>query len=314
MVNGLVDLGYSPIFHRIAMDSGAVEKLSKIYKYLESRVPVIVTMGEHAIPVCGYLYDPTMVPPPSPLFAAHGESNLVGYENWICGLLAHDDGVGPYRIIPTDLSARDKIAKTNYFDLLLPSNWPDEGVKECTADQIDGIVVPLPEKVYLTGDSVYEIAAALLEDDGVMQPLSEAALRGQSSAAAFLTSLRRPSSEPIVLRAYFVESNAFRSMLKNVPLTDTLSPLVRDAYLSMAMSRYVWVVELTAASEMKKLRAAERQVYGELILDSTASPHGPSFLAIHLPGVLQSRDVSNERWSTLIIEDDRPYQYPQDFF
>jgi hypothetical protein len=313
MVNGLVDLGYSPIFHRIVVDGGVVDKLSKIYKYLESRIPVIITLGEHAIPVCGYLYDATAVPPTGQLFAGRGESNLVGYENWISGLVVHDDSVGPYRILPADSSSWDKISKTKNSDLLLPANWPNEHIERCTAEQIDGIVVPLPEKVYLTGDSVYEIAATLLEDDGVMQPLSEAALQGQFASAAFLTSLRRPSSEPMVLRAYFVESNAFRSAMRKSPLSDTLSPIIREIYTSMPMSRLIWVVELTPSSEMKKNRALEREVCGEIVLDSTASPYGPSFLAIHLPGVLHIRDCTSETWTTHKIQGDAPYRYPEDF-
>jgi hypothetical protein len=311
MINGLFDLGYSPVFERASVGVGILEL---VYKYIESKVPVIIIFKSHAMTVCGYIYDFAATAPKKSLLFGLDKVNLTGYENWIRGLIVHDDSVGPYRLIPTNEGARNKLIADGFSDLLLPANWPDEGTECCTTDQIEGLVIPLPEKVYLTGESVYAVVATLLEDSAVLAPLLAAARAGNKTSVEFLNSLSSPSStSPIVLRAYFLESQSYKSALRTAPLFSSIHPVARDAYLRMRTSRLIWIIELTLAAEMRKEQEDQRRVYGEIILDSTASPYSPSFLAIHLPGVLHIRDPKDESWSIEPLKDDKPYQYPRDF-
>jgi hypothetical protein len=307
MVNGLSDLKYSPIFHRIdGPDQRKNVAVEMVCKYIESGIPVILMLPGHAVTACGYVYDPDR--------NIQQKGPVVGFENWVKALIVHDDAVGPYRIMPVDETARADLVNSDVADLLMPEGWPERRIRNTTTKQIEGVIVPLPDKVYLTGDWVCRIARSLIDDRVIQQPVSIASKRGEQSPAKFLHALHADSDDRVVLRAYFLSAESFKASMRVAPLRGTMSPTVREHYQTVSMSRLIWVVELTLSDELQKQDEADRHVYGEVLLDSTASPYGPSFLSIHLPGVLFIQNLNSEGQITAIpLPDDKPYLYPRDF-
>ena len=94
------------------------------------------------------------------------------------------------------------------------------------------------------------------------------------------------------------------------PLIDEMVPELRDKYMTMRMPHFVWIVEITSVSRLSQEHEEERSILGEIIIDCTGNRYGLAFLAVHLPGVVISRDPYSGIWDSVLLPNDKPYHHP----
>jgi len=76
------------------------------------------------------------------------------------------------------------------------------------------------------------------------------------------------------------------------------------------LSTSIWIVEITNVSRLSKEKDEERTIFGEVLIDVTATRYGSVWLAIHLPGNLFLRDPNTEKGRHIPVPDDTPYRHP----
>lgn len=319
MCHALHNLGYAPIllfkevFDHEAQanetqpdgDGGRAQwdPLNLIYKYVESGVPVLATVPGHAITIVGHTFTH------SPVSDSLPRGGVASSSLWVDAFIVHDDAAGPYRILPVSEEYRDRLAKTPRAERFPPEDTSPVPWYR-TVQDIDSVIVPLPEKVFLTGEHVDEIVNAVLDDDElVLSWLGDSATGGFQGSGEILAARAHTPPGPVVVRTYFTASTEYKKRLRTTRGPDSLSATVRELYLGMPMSRFIWVSEITTAHRLSKRTESQRTVLGEVILDATSHPRGVTYLAIHLPGLVYVRDVATEAWSTVPVSDERPYRH-----
>lgn len=185
---------------------------------------------------------------------------LVGYERVAGGtpqeritFFRHDDETGPYHAVP------------NFrFDDYAPWEY---------------LVVPLPGKVYLSGE-----AAEVVGEAHLRQALEVHASEENDRLLADLAS-DKPSYS---FRSTVLLSNEFKRHLdaRGVP------PVLAAVYRRMQMSRWIWVVELVDRSRRNQ---SEPYVIGEVVLDATDHVRDQRMLAYRVPGVVAQWDPDSDR-------------------
>lgn len=166
--------------------AGRFERL--LYYYVESGLPVVVGIPEHAVTAIGHTCDLSLgFDSPGPVFTDH----------FLTGLVINDDNHMPYQ---TMLSEKHEN---------LRSQW--EHVSEYDTLDIDTFVVPLYEKVYLSAENVEAKTLALLALQG--SPLG---------IAAKAPSL---SIDDLVIRIFLTTSRAYKLERRISPLPHGLSQI-----------------------------------------------------------------------------------------
>jgi hypothetical protein len=196
---------------------------------------------------------------------------LVGYQRVRAGdpderieFFRHDDEVGPYVPVP------------NFqFDDYSP--W-------------DYLVVPLPHKVYLSGEDAEVVGAEHLR-----QALEDHPSEGTQ---ALVVQLQDPN-RPLTFRTTVIPSNALKTGLDGRGVPDELAAV----YRRMQMSRWVWVVELVD----RQLRKDEAPcVLGEVLIDATDHVRDRRVLAYRVPGVIAQWDADADRLGLRALSDIPP--------
>jgi hypothetical protein len=192
---------------------------------------------------------------------------LVGYERVNAGRLderirffRHDDELGPYGAVDNYL-----------FDEYSPWEY---------------MVVPLPSKVYLSGEEAEVVGEAHLR-----QALEDHASNQNNR---LLTDLDDPS-RPLSFRTTVMRSNDFKTGLdeRGVP-----APLAA-VYRRMQMSRWVWIVELV---DRKLRNAGDPFVLAEILVDATDHVRDRHVLAYRVPGVVAQWDPDADQIATRELE------------
>ena len=128
------------------------------------------------------------------------------------------------------------------------------------------LVVPLPPKVYVSGETAEQIGR-----DWLGEVLHDV---GDTDCVELLERLEK---EKVVLRATAVRSNEFKLELKG----RWAPPDLVAAYQWAQMSRWAWVVE---AVDHDKWAAGERCVEAEVVIDATDHTGDPRPIAWRIPG------------------------------
>lgn len=319
MILALNNMGYFPIYYKkphrgdyekdkeYELDRLLWQPLDTIYPYIESQIPVIIGLRNHARTVVGYKMYDNLSDITSEnilnevnrqkrrltgLFPKNLSPAIIPSSIFSDGLIIHDDQEGIYRLMPYDKKVRD-ILKRNYSELFPKNNIEVDS-------SIFSIIIPLPDKIYLSADDVFYTAVALYIDSLLLFLIKQAD-KGNENAKALVKSSFN-DNDPLVFRIYFIKGVDFKSRVKsNLNINDK----VRDYYISMDMSRFIWVVEISNYSVYGKTR----NIFGEIIFDSTANKYDfkGSFLSIHLPGFFyQNERVSGSR----VIDEDIPMEQP----
>ncbi len=203
-----------------------------ICRYLNSGYPVMVATNDHVFVITGY----------------ERQRRPSGVD-WIT-FIRSDDQRGPY--LTVDDITNDTDASGHPY-----GKW-------------EGLIVPLPEKLWLTAEAAERTGAEDLEAFA-----DTAARHGFADAQSFLDDLR---AEHLALRTYAVRSNDFKTRL----VERGLDPDLIREYRLARFSRLVWIVEAVD----RRLRASgEPCVVGEAVYDATSSSTAPKALIAHVPGL-----------------------------
>ncbi len=153
---------------------------------------------------------------------------------------------------------------------------------EFQLDEIYGswayLIVPLPPKVYLSGEAAEIIGEAKLKD--------QLGNSSNSRDKALYEALEVDESH-LSFRSAVVSSNSF----KRTAVDRGLPPEIAAAYQFMPMSRYVWIVELTN----RDLRDADKPcVLAEVVIDATDHMRDSKPLAWRIPGGLAQQVLDRD--------------------
>jgi hypothetical protein len=210
-----------------------------LYYYIESGLPVVACLHskQHALTVIGHVSDYTI----------DAKSNS---EEYLIGYVVNDDNHLPYQII-----WRDGLPKSAYSS-------------EYSISQIDGFVVPLYEKMYLSAEHIETFSDALIDHPSF-------GVDANSKAVA---------KKDLIKRIYLTTSNAFKAFRRERGM-----PFDLQTYLiQIPMPKFIWVCELSTPALYHK-----KEVIGEIIFDATANHLDRfAFLAIHYPDFILVRDIS----------------------
>lgn len=173
MLNALVKLGYNPIYHAKSENVEIPWDPAKlIYPYIESGIPVIAIVPHHAFTVVGHLsgWNAT-IDSDHKCWLENSEPSTPGYPSvtclsshtWSSGFLIQDDNVGPYSVLPIDKPRKVDLAETYWGRLMAGTRYEPYGSPlYSTADEIDYILIPLPQKVYLRAENCLTNTLGLL--------------------------------------------------------------------------------------------------------------------------------------------------------
>ncbi len=217
---------YKDIFYRL------------LYYYIESGIPVVACLHDkrHAVTLLGHVSDYGRT-------ADHKNS-----EDYLTGYVVNDDNHLPYQLI-----MKQAVTQQGYC-----SNFHIE--------DIDGFIVPLYEKMYLSAEHIERLVDSLLED----HPF------GVNHCSKLVT------KDILIKRIFLTSSKSYKATRRK----DTMPFDLQKNYIEMQMPKFIWVCELTLAGLYP-----QKRIVGEIIFDATANHEDRfSFLAIHYPDFIIFQD------------------------
>ncbi|MBF0271324.1 MAG: hypothetical protein HQL98_04480 [Magnetococcales bacterium] len=235
-----------------------------MYSYIESGFPVfgILKAHEHAVAIVG-----------------HGPLQ----PDWL-SLCTQDECISSFQLINSLVVNDDN----NFpYKLLGPVKEPDE---KYAMDAINGFLVPLPEKIFLSAERV----------DGYMnQIFTNLDLNWFGLDLSFLKGRTR------IVRYFIATSYSYKSFLCRMRAS-IKARMVNPVFL-MDMPKYIWIVEVSDAQSYGKQECLLR-----FVLDATASDkHAYPFFMVHDRSEVVVFDRSQPKIVTLRIKlDGEPFTMP----
>jgi hypothetical protein len=227
--------------------------VGQLLAYLESGFPLFIAMEKkgHAIVAIGHSWStaPASAPLPGSL-----PSHQLG------ALVAVDDNHLPYISIDTG-----------------------GGGIHCVSD-IDGFIVPLPDKIYYPASAVDRQSSAFYKQ------------------LAHLMTL--PAADDLVRRFYVTTLSALRRFAREKE--SQLGDVLVGAIMRLRTSQFIWIVEYASADQWNHGRVAARA-----ILDATASPYDPNpiwFVHDERNAIFFDRDAST--MTATVVDLHRPSGTP----
>ncbi len=224
-------LRFSPITY--AKQGFGEESFRRIlYTYIESGIPVLATVPGHVVVLNGHCSD----------FTNLASIKSATFTTDFCtGVTVNDDNASPYQIVPE-------------------KSCGHQGVKFC---DIQEIVVPLAEKIFLTAENFEKVVVKVLDDPRVgVETLSPAL-----------------DKETLVLRMFLTTVKSYK---KQLVINGKGDPQVQKTYRELPLPHFIWVCEISTPSEY-----AQGNVLGEIIWDATRNVwETEGWIAIHYPEVL----------------------------
>jgi len=214
-------------------EKGGIRFFDEMLAYLESGFPLfgVQTRRGHAVAIVGYRTSP------------HAQGAQADYRgrawDFVSHLLVIDDNHAPYRAV-------GRVAAGN----------------EYLVDAFDGFIVPLPEKVFLPGNSALDFAEEVLR----VPPENFAHLEDR---------------EDLVTRCFVTTTASWHRFIRSQAAS--LPTEFATAALELPMPQFIWVIEFATQQQ----RAAG-QIEARLILDATAGAYDafPAFLLQDAKGAL----------------------------
>lgn len=240
-----------------------------VARYLDSGIPVLIGLRGvdgavgHAVVAVGRVVTESM---PSPNGERPSTADLVSH------FLVNDDQRGTHQRLP--VTAKDR---TDAYPWTLEEDalW---------------VMVPLPSKVFMTGDIAEELSRDLIE--GFIENADKYRERAQNSAPD-----GSPTLGPIIsadASFYGVPPNALVSRTyltfgwkyKRRALRNMLPAPFKSELLGKHFPRYVWVTEFSLPDDLKDYDPCRRRVRAHIVLDATGSKFfGESNLVAQIPGL-----------------------------
>jgi len=275
----LKSMGYFPLVYEFQKDKKTpftAERL--IYYYLESKIPVIlgipVTRGNHALTVIGHSFEPDLwwgVAEMSYYSRTTSDPNYRCSTTWVQNFIVHDDNFGPYLTIPKEL------------------------IWAFTAENLM-VIVPLPMQLNIRAEVAESTAYNTLLSIADFRK-NEESLTNQTFFEWFNIFYKHLMKNDLVLRTWLVESKQFKET--------SVSSVVRDIYEYVKMPEKIWLTEVS----IPELFCQKRLRFGEVIIDPTGAEDRTSFLSIHVPGFMATRDADTEKIDFFNVDNDRPLEH-----
>jgi len=287
MAHALTTLGFGPVYY---VKDSAKDELSRwdaldvAATYLTSSIPVILGIPRHAVTACGVMQrrDRRSIRP-SPVLPSH---------NWVEGLLIQDDARGPFRLMPLDIGACRSFQAAGLHDLLMSTDLHQRtrtGGRWVITRDVDTVLVPLPEKVFLTARDVHKLALEFLRPGGVLHGFKPLILQiansGNNGARQLYEALSFPKHGGLVYSVRLRRSIDVRSDFHGA--NEQVRTILRDTPLS----RFVWVVEFTTYDNFTHPKKEARELLGELYFDATSHAYSgvSSLIFAHFVGTVYNR-------------------------
>ncbi|WP_417456153.1 hypothetical protein [Kordiimonas sp.] len=237
-----------------------------INRYVDSGIPVILGFGSwtggsvgHAVLAVGHVQSrisemdfqkSNIEKPTRSIFCSH--------------FLINDDQRGAYRYVP--------IAESTTPELETPFNLKDH---------LQYIIVPLPDKVFLTGEEAETIAWDTLENYYLPMHNDYAAKVGFGPLAEIGTEIAGRYND-VIARTYLTYGWKYKKRL----LCGDTTAKVKAEILDMRLPKYVWVTEFGFFQDLNHLNGDERSIFGHFVADATTSRNNPCRLFFHAPGFM----------------------------
>jgi len=196
---------FSPIIYSRKQYPHSFDHL--LYTYIESGIPLLVTVPRHVVVALGHQSD----------YKKGWVPNSSGYtytSHFNNSLIINDDGYFPYQLLWE--KGPGQVVDSRY-------GW--ESCKHSGLDGIEEFIVPLPEKVFLTAEQVQTAIEALLTND-------ELGIKKRSE----LLSIGK-----VILRLFLTSSRAFKRSLRPRGMGDVE---VERIYRNLPMPHFIWVCEM----------------------------------------------------------------------
>jgi len=270
IVRALRAMDRHPVVHAAKLDNGKTVWVRPpheiVSRYLDSGIPVILgllprdgaTVG-HAVVAIGREIRKELV---QPLPEAPTWAEMATH------LLVNDDQRGTHCRLPIRAGDRSEA---------YPWTLEEDAVYA---------IVPLPAKVYMTG----EVAETLSRDyvEAIIARAPEYRQRAQAAAGGVLRDIT--TTDPsffaagaggLVARTYLTYGWKYkRRMLRN-----RLPAAFKAELISKQLPRYVWVTELSLPDDLKGYNVCDRKVRAHVVVDATGSRFWDSVLVVQIPGL-----------------------------
>lgn len=262
-------------------------------RYVASGIPVILGLwpwagGQqdgHAVVVVGDTFQP--LDPPILSKSRPNAGELSPY------FLVHDDQLGPNLLMPAQPG--------------LPHGQTPYNVR----DHILYIVVPLPDKVFLPAETAERTAWDYLQwrlaEWSPLKAKYGTKIGGSVDLGDAVVAAN--GSNQIIARTYVTFGWKYKQRL----LKSGAAPALRELVAVQDLPKMVWVTEFTNLTDINKLDASKRGIFGHCVIDATATGPAQSPLIFHSPGFLttyRQRPIEffgESEMQLTLISDDRTY-------
>lgn len=220
--------------------------VGQLLTYLESGFPLFIAMAKkgHAVVAIGHSWSTTAAAAPLP-------GSLPSHQ--LGALVAVDDNHLPYTSIEMATGGTYSVG------------------------DIDGFIVPLPDKIY------YPASAVDRQSDALFQQLAGV--------------MNMPPADDLVRRFYVTTLSALRRFAREKE--SQLGDVLVGAIMRLRTSQFIWIVEYASADQWNHGRVAARA-----ILDATASPYDPTpmwFVHDDARAIFFDRDASTVNASVVAL-------------
>jgi hypothetical protein len=245
----------------------------------------------HAWTAVGYYGDRTKKAP-----AAAGDDHL-HVAAWIDGLIVHNDQTGPYVNLP-------RVAPSQAGET---QGVPPFGKYTCA--DIFGLIVPLPDKVFLRADRAEEYAWMFVTEKHEewwrkFTPPTGWTVPGENAPKPL-------NRESLVARTFLTRGYNHYQWLANVSAHSEILNLAA----ALHHPRYVWITEFYALKEgVPDFDHAVAHVMADATATSETSRTAPynAFMFSHVPGrgfaVLTSGRPAGAKFAVVEVPHDHPYR------
>ena len=291
MLRAISEAGYQPLCFRRNIAAA-------ILPYVESGIPVILGLDlgtdvGHAVTVIGHVFATEDQP----------TSNALDY---VPAYIVHDDQGGPYMLLPVKNSA----AKPHPFGEDTVKRVTSSGTIELSASHASFAVALMSSRVFSTAAAAEVSARDRLDEAVARMPQIRDLLRRRQLPVndTLLDELVAAHAAcRVVLRTYLTSAADYRRHIADGIASDDL----KDALLELHLPHFTWITEISTTDSYNDFSAAMRRIYGHTIIDATSTGRdGDGLLALHLPGLLFTKDVNalpDEQQELTIIPGDSLY-------
>lgn len=334
MVYGLNNMGYFPIFNykpsradydineddEYRKEQSLWNPIEKIYPYIESEIPVLISFKNHVCMVVGHKLDENFsqqrlseeikkmreeeceikINSPKYFYNAIITSSI-----FVDAFIIHDDQRGIYKLLPSD-KGHFSALKSKYENFLPAEEKDEKGNRfypyKTVEDDVQAIIVPLPDKIYLLADEAFDIAKKLFKK-ALTVLIRDPDIKNNRYAKDLISSASISAGDPVVFRTYFLPSVAFKEKIKD---NNNMCKKVIEFYISINMPRFVWIIEISTFNLYQKTKC----ILGEILIDSTANKYdrNRSYVSIHLPGLfMKNEGITSNAFVDKNIPTEEPY-------